>query len=654
MKYNNINKNSIRQWLYGHKSSIFLLKAMFLMIILLGGSCQKYLNVVPDNIATIANAFASKVEAEKYLYTCYKYMPNEADPTYNPGMIAGDEMWIDFPALRFNDVVWRIARGEQSASSPRGNNMEGTNGGFAGYKAIRDCNVFLDNISDLAKVPDLDLDTRNRWISEVQFLKAYYHFVMFRTYGPIAIIDKNMEVGNDITETRIKRQPVDSVVNYISKLLDLSMANLPASIVNQSSELGRITQTVALSLKARLLVLAASPLFNGNSDYGTFKNNGETKPLINPVYSVEKWTRAALACKAAIDLCEAQGIKLYVFDKLLPRLSDTTMTQMSIRNAVTEKWNSELIWGLTTNNNTNFIQYVASSQFDPANVSKANGNTVIGPTLKIAKMFYSKNGVPINEDNSLDFSNTSALRVVTKAERFNLLEGYTTARLNFDREPRYYADLGFDGSIWYMLNSPSKTDNNTWNLQCRQGQIGSSSAIPITGYFMKKMLNYRFEWSSSTVVNYPWPAIRLADVYLLYAEALNESLAVPSQEVYDYVNKIRARAGLQTVESSWSNYSTNPTKYTTKIGMRAIIHQERNIELCFEGARYWDLLRWKTAGQELNGNVKGWNIRGTTPELYYIETTLFAQKFDVPRDYLFPIATDDILKNQNLVQNPNW
>jgi hypothetical protein len=653
MKYNNINKNSIRQWLYGYKSRSVLLQAMFFMIILLGGACQKYLDVVPDNVATIQNAFASKTEAEKYLFTCYGYIPNEADPTYNPGMMAGDELWIDYPALRFWDVIWRIARGEQSAASPRGNNMEGWNGGIAGYKAIRDCNVFLENISDLSKVPDLDIDTRNRWISEVQFLKAYYHFLMFRTYGPIPIIDKNILVGGPIEDTRVKRQPVDSVVNYISNLIDLSMVHLPASIVNQTSELGRITQTIALSLKARLLTTAASPLFNGNPDYNSFKNK-DGQALFNPTYSVAKWERAAVACKAAIDLCNAQNIKLYVFDKVVPRLSDTTMTQMSIRNATTEKWNCELIWGLTTNNNSSFIQYIGSAQYDPANTGKASNNTVIGPTLKMAQMFYSKNGVPITEDKTLDFTDIAALRKVTKAERFNLIENYTTARLNFDREPRYYADLGFDGCVWYMLNSPSKTDNNTWNLQCRTGQFGSSSSTPIAGYYMKKMLNYRFEWSSNQTINYAWPTIRLADIYLLYAEALNESQTVPNAEVYDYVNRVRARAGLQTVESSWTNFSTSPTKYTTKIGMRSIIQRERSIELAFEGARYWDLLRWKTAGQELNGNIKGWNIGGNTPELYYVETTLFAQKFEVPRDYLWPILTDDLLNNQNLVQNPNW
>jgi hypothetical protein len=155
------------------------------------------------------------------------------------------------------------------------------------------------------------------------------------------------------------------------------------------------------------------------------------------------------------------------------------------------------------------------------------------------------------------------------------------------------------------------------------------------------------------MTNYAWPEMRLADLYLLYAEALNEANG-PGAEVYNYVNKVRTRAGLGSVESSWANFSTNPSKYTSKEGMRSIIQQERGIELSFEGHRYWDMLRWKTASQEINGNVKGWDRSQSDPALYYRPITFFTQRFQAPRDYLWPIKEDDLLNNQNLVQNPGW
>jgi len=269
-------------------------------------------------------------------------------------------------------------------------------------------------------------------------------------------------------------------------------------------------------------------------------------------------------------------------------------------------------------------------------------------------MFYSKNGVPIDEDKTLDFSNYSSLRVATHGERFNIKEGEATARLNFDREPRFYANIGFDRCIWYMANSPSHSDENTFYLFCRAGEFGQNSPIPITTMYMKKILNWHFDWNTRVYTPYPYPLIRLADLYLLYAEALNEVNGTPTPDVYNYVNLVRARAGVPTVQTAWANYSNNPTKYTTKAGMRSIIQRERAIELCFEGQRYWDLLRSKTAAQELAGNVTGWDRTAKTAELFYRELTFYSRKFVAPRDYLWPLQDDDLLNNPKLVQNLNW
>jgi hypothetical protein len=641
--------------------------AAMLVTVSIAASCtKKFLDVVPDNVATVDNAFTSKSEAEKYLVTCYSYLPYEEDPTYNPGLTASDETWIEDNEIHIRSTnVAQLPRGGQNTSDPIINYWDGSRDGALNsngngmFRAIRDCNVFLENISDLKKVPDLDIDTRQRWIGETKFLKAYYHFVLFRAYGPIPVVDKNIPISAPLSETQVKRQAVDSVVNYISDLLDSAAATLPASIANTASELGRITQPIALSLKAKLLVYAASPLFNGNPDFATLQGKGG-QSLFNSTYSADKWQRAATACKAAIDACTAQGISLYTFQTPAgTTLTDTTVKQMSIRNAMSEPWNSELIWGLThTNLGFNaFFQAIGGGGFDRTYIQNGGityGNALMGPTLKMARLFYTQNGVPIDEDKTLDFSNYSALRVATHGERFNIKEGETTARLNFEREPRFYANIGFDRCIWYMANSPSHSDENTFYLFCRAGEFGQNSPIPITTMYMKKVLNWHFDWNTRLYLVYPYPMIRLADLYLLYAEALNESGNAPSADVYTYVNLIRARAGLTTVQNAWSTYSNNPTKYTTKAGMRSIIQRERAIELCFEGQRYWDLLRWKTAAQELAGNVTGWDRTAKTPDLFYRELTFYTRRFVAPRDYLWPLQDNDLLNNPNLVQNPNW
>ena len=628
-------------------------------------SCQKnYLDVVPDNVATIDNAFTLRNEAERYLFTCYSYLPNGGDPTRNPAFLAGDECWVIYPTRDFNDDAFSIARGQQNKGEPLMNFWDGSQNGVKLFEGLRTCNIFIENVSDLNKVRDLDEFERRRWLGEAMFLKAYYHYYLLRMYGPIPLIDKNLPVSASPDEVKVKRQPFDNCVTYISDLLDSSAVRLPDVILNEATELGRVTRPVALSIKAKLLLMAASPLFNGNADYAAIKgNSGEA--LFNATYSDKKWEKAAVATKEAITASESASRRLCNFQFSIFPVSNTTKVQMSVRNSVCEKWNTELIWGNSIGS-TAFLQKVSMAHIDPAKDANYSATSQLSATMRMAELFYSKNGVPIDEDKTLDFSNKSALTMskttdadYNEFDRYNLITNYPTARLNFDREPRFYADLGFDGGKWYMNNSPSKSDLNTWELKAKLGDYGSEKATgwaSETGYFIKKLVSPKWEFvgaSGNSTERYPWPEIRLADLYLMYAEASNE-FEGPTTQAFDYLNLVRARAGLKTIQESWDLYSNNPTKYTTKTGFRNIIKQERGIELAFEGSRYWDLLRWKDAASKLNGNIRGWNRTESTAANYYIERVIFPQTFVTPRDYLWPIKESNLRVNPNLVQNPGW
>src|SRR5690606_9904075 len=153
---------------------------------------------------------------------------------------------------------------------------------------------------------------------------------------------------------------------------------------------------------------------------------------------------------------------------------------------------------------------------------------------------------------------------------------------------------------------------------------------------------------------YPWPVIRLANTYLLYAEALNEAYGTSrSNEALEYVDRVRERAGLLPVRDAWSGYSSNPGKPNTQEGLRDIIRQERLIELALEGQRFWDLRRWKEAAGQLNSAISGWDIQQEAAADYYRENIVFSQRFTT-REYLWPIDETEVLKNRNMVQNPGW
>lgn len=622
---------------------------------LLCASCD-FLDIMPDNVVVIDHAFTNSTEAEKYLFTCYSYLPSNGSPDHNIGMLAGDECWIPEERPRLSLDTWNIARGYQNIASPLANYWDGFGVGVPMFRGIRDCNVFLENIKDETKVRDLPLDKRVRWIGEVEFLKAYYHYYLLRMYGPIPICDKNIPVYATPDEVRVKREPVDKCVEYIANLLDESVKKLPKVIYRPNDELGRVTTSVALSVKAQLLLLAASPLFNGNPDYANFVDNDGVQ-LFNPTYDNSKWEAAAAAAKAAIDEAEAAGAELYKFENTSPlKLSKESMTMMNIRHAICDRWNSEVIWGDASSRTWSLQQFSMGILTDKTDVN--NVYCQMAPTMKMAEMFYTKNGVPIQEDKTLDFTDTKQLRAATEEENVYIQKGYVTARLNFDREPRFYADLGFDGGTWLMYDTPSRTDEETYVLKSKHGQIGSGSVFgcfSTTGYLAKKLVH----WESVVEDNvsfkeYPWPIIRLADLYLMYAEALNEAKSTPDPDVYVYLDKVRERAGLKGVKESWTNYSTNPLKVTTQAGMREIIHQERSIELAFEGIRFWDLRRWKKAVEEFNKPVIGWTISQPSAAAYYQPQVLFHQKFVTPRDYLWPICINELAVNFNLVQNPGW
>lgn len=150
--------------------------------------------------------------------------------------------------------------------------------------------------------------------------------------------------------------------------------------------------------------------------------------------------------------------------------------------------------------------------------------------------------------------------------------------------------------------------------------------------------------------------MRYADLLLMAAEAWNEAEETPNEKVYDYLDQVRERAGLEGIKETYAKYASVQYKdYPShKSQMRDIIHRERQVELSCEGSYYWDTRRWKTAEKELNRIVQGWNVlNGETAEDYYIPTNIYNQQFTL-RDYFAPIPDGDIIRNPQLVQNPWW
>jgi hypothetical protein len=642
-------------------------------------SCNDFLDIAPDNIATIDHAFNNRTEAEKYLYGCFSFLPFFGSPDANPALLGCDEVWYIDPTAGVNPRLWHIALGNQGTNLPLANyweskqnehdskyNTSGYNflGGKALFTALNDCNIFLENIH---KPYDLQQYERERWTAEVKFLKAFYHFWLFRMYGPIPLIKENLPISAGGDAVQRFREPVDDVVNYIVELLDEAASKLPETIENVGMEMGRPTSIAALALKAQVLTYAASPLFNGNTDYSGYVDKRGVQ-LFPQRYDHEKWKRAADALKIAIDTALAVGHGLYDFgteNQYASYLHQKTNLAMAVRGAVTERWNRELIWADSR-------PYLTDLQLAccPPFTSYHFGGVITkcyAPPLHIVEQFYTKNGVPIDEDKDWAGVDPMGKRVAAADDRWYIKQGHETINLHFDREARFYGSIIFDGGTYYgnarltndnttdatyMWTTPYEMYSTTVNLNC----------YPSTGYLCKKLIHYQTafsdaaEASRSNAYHYAFPIIRLADLYLMYAEALNEYLDAPDAEVRKYVDLVRARTGLEGVEKSWNDYAVpgKQDKPLKKDGMREIIQRERMNELAFEGIRFWDLRRWKLAETYLNRTIQGLTV-GLPADYadYYRVKDLYPMTFG-RKDYFQPIKVSTLLKNPNLLQSPEW
>ncbi|MCY4561267.1 MAG: RagB/SusD family nutrient uptake outer membrane protein [Flavobacteriaceae bacterium] len=616
-------------------------------------SCEEYLDVVPDNVTTIGDLFNNRASAERYLSTSYSYLPNAGHRVTDPAILSGDEIlqplaWNDQPGIR-------IQKGFQNTQNPH---FDRWSGGQSFYNAIRHCNEFLSNIS---LVQDIEEFEREQWIGEVTFLKAYYHFLLLQMYGPVVINNENKLVSADTDQIVPYRDLVDEAFDYVVMLLDEAIELLPEMI--DPDLYGRVSKPIAAAIKAKVLVTAASPLFNGNSIFVEFVNDDGIH-YFNQTYDQAKWEKAAQAAQEAIELCETLGIRLYDIANYKPRQpqSDITLLKAGLRGRVTDEWNEELIWGATSNvSSGNEIQRESMPKLFYHTRNPVLSNR--GVSLRIAELFYTKNGVPIDEDLNWDYANRFALRLATEEDKYFVQPGQSTVNLHYDREPRFYADLAFDRGTWYG-NGKENTDD-AWYVNGRFNEYGTRTeayAYSLSGYFPKKLVNIKSTVNSNgtsfAASRYPFPIIRLSDLYLLYAEALNESKASPDSEVYEYVDRIRNRAGLEGVVESWQNYSVNNDKPKSKEGMREIIRQERLIELAFEGHRFWDIRRWLLAKDMMNKPIRGWNIEATSaaPEAYYQIKILSIDRLSrfEEKDYLWPISLNEIINTPTLKQNPGW
>lgn len=620
-------------------------------------SCD-YLDIVPDEKEKAEDAFEDLNAAQRYLYSCYAYLPLPANGSGSLDLMTGDEVVTAFEHETF-------------ASFPKGNyTASNTVISYWNtlFQGLRQCYMLQNN---LANVPGMSDSQRKDYAAQVKFLIAYYHFLLIRCYGPVILIKEEPDIMTPPTEY-LSRVPLDECVSWVCSLFDEAANELPASR-SEISTYGLATSTAAKALKARLLLYAASPLFNGNSKfYSDFKNPDGT-PLMPLTYDANKWAVAKAAYEEAIKACEAAGFGLYETDNQNEgNIEPRDPYQHRLRYVMMDKGNREVVWADCRDLGTYGIQNKSLPYYSS---SAWNG---IAPTLTMVKRFYTKNGLPLDVDPETKSANLFQIVTVDEEHAHEAEVGNKTVLLNLNREPRFYSWVAFQGGYYEVLSATTNGAYNSdasyqkhsgsgygklvcdfvLNGNCARGTVSSgkknlrTNNYSPSGYLNKKAVNPGFAASTGLqgYMNFPWPVVRMAELYLGYAEACVECNDLATAKTY--LNKVRVRAGIPTVEESWENIagiSLNQER------LRDIVRQERMVEFYLENHNFWDIRRWLMADKYFNVKAQGMNIEATTLEEFAQPTeVIFERKFESPTQYLLPIPLLDVQKNKNLVQNPGY
>ncbi|MCS2268280.1 RagB/SusD family nutrient uptake outer membrane protein [Bacteroides fragilis] len=517
------------------------------------------------------------------------------------------------------------------------------------YKYIRQANIFLQKAHPIMTTgtqgDQLLEDELTQMKANVRFMRAFYHNLLFEQYGPIILVKD--KIYNATEDQDVPRNTVDEVIEYIDSELTAVASELTQEPIFEDKDYRAWpTKGVALAVRAKLWLYAASPLLNGGYREALSVTNPDGTRLF-PDYDAGKWEKALAACKDFIDYAEAGRYELYKEYK--DDNGAVIDPDKSVYNLF-QKYTHEIIWA-TANNDWGGMNGDAFDRRIAPRCEK-NGLGSTGVTQELVDAFYMKDGFPVSATAYLPQSTLYQEEGygTYKDQNDNFSKKYTNVTVSnryLNREPRFYNTVFFNGRQW-PVSCNQVLFYNGGNSGVQEGQA------TLTGYMLFKRFNRSVSLTNPGVASQFRPSIifRLADFYLMYAEAANE-VNPNDARVLKYLNLVRERAGLPDIET------LNPAIRGNQELQRAAIQRERQIELATEGQRYFDVRRWMIADKNgegrQNGYVHGMNVRGESNDKEDFNRIVEASQIVFNRKmYLYPMPDSEMRKTKNLVQNPGW
>jgi len=509
------------------------------------------------------------------------------------------------------------------------------------YTRIRAANLALENLKKATSFPAA---TVNRLNGEAKFMRAYFYHQLVRYYGGVPIIDKSFSLAD--TEFLSKRNTMKECIEFIVKDCDEASAHLNGL----SMAAGRASRAAALALKSRILLYAASDMY----DASTAKSKSTALAAYsNPEFvayvdgsRADRWTKARDAAKAVLDL-PGLGNQLNLSAPASKEDGTTNYLNNSLARNGGEK---ELI----------FARYFINA--------KAENGGRIG-------LFNGPNGYN-NWAGNAPIQNFVDDYEMMDGSKFSWSNTEHASSPYQNRDPRFYATLMYDGSPW-KPRSPSAASKDPFNqIQTGQYEISSGSGKvayfgldtrkssiedwngSYTGYYFRKFTDPNPAIvDQNTWQQIPWPFFRYTEAVLNYVEACIE--LGQDAEARAWLNKVRFRSGMPAITESGD-------------ALRQRYRNERRVEMAFEEQRYHDARRWMIAGSTLGRKVQIINVIGTlkpgkTVTLYRYDPSSYDYQYKVvemdpgkenrawlDKMYFLPIHRDEMNRNKSLVQNPGY
>ena len=559
-------------------------------------SCSKALDQAPDGKISLDDVFTDPDQTMYYLNSCYQSIPYKACRYYfwsRGPVVWCDDAW-DADDL---DVDWVASRkcydGDASASKhPAWGNYGGedlqSNYWPTYFSRIRNCCVFLKNIETAAVPSEAE---RSRWTAEAHLLRAYYYAELLRWFGTgIPIVREPYTLDADFSS--VEKPSYYEVVKFIIEDCDAAIAcdELPWRIESSSEEM-RMTKALAWAIKSRMIVYAASPLYNEGENY---------------------WEEAYTINKAAVAALEGHGYELYT----KATMSTWTDEKAHLPNAAAQAFNeyfcNSAAYSSDPADKETIYQLYDSGNWDLGNVDgigcMKGYKTGTCPTQELVDAFETTNGETVL-DLSKPYLDEQHLN--PNYNKSNTLYNQNDPYAN--RDPRFYATIYYNGAKRYCSWSTAAQSISWENLGQDKGYNdrtittwaayeeadGTINATyePLmgldftkrtstrTGYFERKFL-HPTAGNDQSVNGARHKDYRLAEVYLNLAEAANE--AGHSADALTYVNKVRARATMPNLTE------------TDKTKLRLRLQNERRVEFALEQNRYFDVRRWHNPDEDLS------------------------------------------------------